>query len=247
MMSADRKMPFDPRDLLARIARRLPLRRVQAALRHRADHRLGVAARLSDRRPRQRARRAVLGGGAEGRAVHPARQPARRPAAVHPQHDRLHGRQGVRAGRHRQARRADDQRGLELQGPAPVADRRRVLRRGQLRDVGARLRPALRLRLAERPDRGDGPAAARRGALDRRPRQRGGARPAVRRGGGRGACARPSRTRSSASRPRWPTPAAAIDDGIIDPRDTRTVLGLALSVIHNAPVGGASGFGVFRL
>ena len=37
------------------------------------------------------------------------------------------------------------------------------------------------------------------------------------------------------------------DDGIIDPRDTRTVLGLALSVIHNAPVAGADGFGVFRL
>jgi acyl-CoA carboxylase subunit beta len=37
------------------------------------------------------------------------------------------------------------------------------------------------------------------------------------------------------------------DDGIIDPRDTRTVLGLALSVIHNAVVEGASSFGVFRL
>ena len=37
------------------------------------------------------------------------------------------------------------------------------------------------------------------------------------------------------------------DDGIIDPRDTRTVLGLALSVVHGAPVAGTSGFGVFRL
>jgi len=37
------------------------------------------------------------------------------------------------------------------------------------------------------------------------------------------------------------------DDGIIDPRDTRTVLGLALSAIHNAPVVGATGYGVFRL
>jgi len=37
------------------------------------------------------------------------------------------------------------------------------------------------------------------------------------------------------------------DDGIIDPRDTRTVLGLALSAVHNAPVGGADGFGVFRM
>jgi acyl-CoA carboxylase subunit beta len=37
------------------------------------------------------------------------------------------------------------------------------------------------------------------------------------------------------------------DDGIIDPRDTRTVLGIALSAVHSAPVEGADGFGVFRL
>jgi len=37
------------------------------------------------------------------------------------------------------------------------------------------------------------------------------------------------------------------DDGIIDPRDTRTVLGLCLSVIHGAPVRGTAGYGVFRM
>jgi acyl-CoA carboxylase subunit beta len=38
------------------------------------------------------------------------------------------------------------------------------------------------------------------------------------------------------------------DDGIIDPRDTRTVLGMCLSVIHGAPVRGATGgYGVFRM
>ncbi|MGK5529711.1 acyl-CoA carboxylase subunit beta [Streptomyces sp. URMC 129] len=36
------------------------------------------------------------------------------------------------------------------------------------------------------------------------------------------------------------------DDGVIDPRDTRTVLGLALSAVHSAPVKGATGYGVFR-
>ncbi|UFN42805.1 acyl-CoA carboxylase subunit beta [Nocardioides okcheonensis] len=36
------------------------------------------------------------------------------------------------------------------------------------------------------------------------------------------------------------------DDGVIDPRDTRTVLAICLSVIENAPVQGADGFGVFR-
>jgi acetyl-CoA carboxylase carboxyltransferase component len=37
------------------------------------------------------------------------------------------------------------------------------------------------------------------------------------------------------------------DDGVIDPRDTRTVLGICLSVVHTAPVAGADGFGVFRM
>jgi acetyl-CoA carboxylase carboxyltransferase component len=37
------------------------------------------------------------------------------------------------------------------------------------------------------------------------------------------------------------------DDGVIDPRDTRTVLGLALLAVHNGPVRGADRFGVFRM
>jgi len=37
------------------------------------------------------------------------------------------------------------------------------------------------------------------------------------------------------------------DDGVIDPRDTRTVLGLCLSAIHSAPVVGAEHYGVFRM
>jgi acetyl-CoA carboxylase carboxyltransferase component len=36
------------------------------------------------------------------------------------------------------------------------------------------------------------------------------------------------------------------DDGVIDPRDTRTVLGICLSVIETKPWTGAGGFGVFR-
>ena len=36
------------------------------------------------------------------------------------------------------------------------------------------------------------------------------------------------------------------DDGVIDPRDTRTVLAICLSVIENAPFTGAEGYGVFR-
>jgi acetyl-CoA carboxylase carboxyltransferase component len=46
----------------------------------------------------------------------------------------------------------------------------------------------------------------------------------------------------------WPgeKPAGGDDDGVIDPRDTRTVLGLCLSAVHSAVVEGAGHVGVFR-
>ncbi|MGZ4472336.1 MAG: acyl-CoA carboxylase subunit beta [Nocardioidaceae bacterium] len=37
------------------------------------------------------------------------------------------------------------------------------------------------------------------------------------------------------------------DDGVIDPRDTRTVLGICLSVIDTVPIEGTDRFGVFRM
>ncbi|MCW2674752.1 MAG: Acetyl-CoA carboxylase carboxyltransferase subunit [Frankiales bacterium] len=37
-----------------------------------------------------------------------------------------------------------------------------------------------------------------------------------------------------------------VDDGVIDPRDTRTVIGLCLSACHSAAVEGAESFGAFR-
>ncbi|GGP71532.1 acyl-CoA carboxylase subunit beta [Saccharothrix coeruleofusca] len=37
------------------------------------------------------------------------------------------------------------------------------------------------------------------------------------------------------------------DDGVIDPRDTRTVLGLCLSAVHSGRIEGAEGYGVFRM
>ncbi len=40
---------------------------------------------------------------------------------------------------------------------------------------------------------------------------------------------------------------AISDDGIIDPRDTRTVLSICLSVVRTKPIEGAKGYGVFRL
>jgi acetyl-CoA carboxylase carboxyltransferase component len=38
-----------------------------------------------------------------------------------------------------------------------------------------------------------------------------------------------------------------LDDGVIDPRHTREVLGMALWAIHSGPVSGATGYGVFRM
>ena len=37
------------------------------------------------------------------------------------------------------------------------------------------------------------------------------------------------------------------DDGIIDPRDTRSVLGMCLSAIDNGEINGTRGYGVFRM
>ena len=62
----------------------------------------------------------------------------------------LHGRQGLRARRHRQGRRqARDGRGLRAGAQADGRDRR-LLRRRQLRHVRPRLRPAAALHVAER-------------------------------------------------------------------------------------------------
>jgi acetyl-CoA carboxylase carboxyltransferase component len=44
-----------------------------------------------------------------------------------------------------------------------------------------------------------------------------------------------------------PMSGRVFDDGIIDPRDTRAVLGIALSACHSNVVKGAEGYGVFRM
>jgi acetyl-CoA carboxylase carboxyltransferase component len=43
------------------------------------------------------------------------------------------------------------------------------------------------------------------------------------------------------------TTARIYDDGVIDPRDTRTVLGIGLSAAHSNVIEGRRGFGVFRM
>ncbi len=111
----------------------------------------------------------------------------------------------------------------------------RLLRRRALRHVRARLRPAVPVRLAERQVRGDGPAAARRRAVHRGPagrREPRAGRTTRRRDAAH--ARRWSRSRSRPSRCRCSCPGVLYDDGVIDPRDTRTVLGICLSAIHTA-------------
>ena len=117
---------------------------------------------------------------------------------------------------------------------------------GHLRHVGPRLQQPLHLHLAERQDRGDGRQADRRRDVDRAPRAGRAQGRALRRGG-----RRQSRRRVEAAQEKGSVAleasGAISDDGIIDPRDTRTVLGICLSVVRNKPIEGADGYGVFRL
>ncbi len=113
------------------------------------------------RRHRHQQRAARPGGREQGHALHPVLLPGRAADPLPAEHHRLHRRQGFGRGRHDQARLEDDPGGVERQRAADHADVRRLLRRGQLRHVRARLQPAVPLLLAERADRGDGRRAGR--------------------------------------------------------------------------------------
>ena len=93
--------------------------------------------------------------------------------------------------------------------------------------------PRLPVRLAQRQDRGDGPGAARRRDVDRRPGVGRGARAAVRRGRRTAAAAPAIEEQIERESHAFFITGRLYDDGIIDPRDTRTVLGIALSAVHS--------------
>jgi hypothetical protein len=115
-----------------------------------------------------------LGVGAEGCALRRARLPARHPAAVPAEHHRLHGRQGLRARRHRARRReARDGRRLRV-GAEADGDHRRLVRRRQLRHVRPRLRAPVPVQLAHLADQRDGRRAGGDRAVDGRRHRSGG-------------------------------------------------------------------------
>ena len=114
-------------------------------------------------------------------------------------------------------------------------DRRRLVRRRQLRHVRPRLRPALPVHLAERAHLGDGRRAGGLGAGDGQARQH--------RGRGQDldaadedAFKAPIRAQYEEEGNPYYATARLWDDGIILPSETRRVLALAFSAALNAPI-----------
>jgi 3-methylcrotonyl-CoA carboxylase beta subunit len=167
------------------------------------------------------------------------------PAALPAEHHRLHGRQEGRERRHRARRREDGDRGRDGAGAQAHGPDRRLVRRRQLRHVRARVLAAVPLDVAERAHQRDGRRAGVGGARDGQARRhRGARRSLVGRGGARVQGAAPRAVRA----PGHPYYASARlwDDGVIDPAETRRVLGLSLAATLNAPIPPTK-FGVFRM
>ena len=211
--SADLRVPFDPRDVLARVVdgssfdEFKPLYGTSLVTGWASIHGYPVG------RPGQPPGRAVQRGGQQGHPVHPAGQPDRCPSAVSPEHHRLHGGQGVRTAGHHQRRGQDDQCRLQLPGPPPDRQHRCLLRCRQLRHVRSGLQPPLPLQLAQRPVGGHGPGPAGRRPVHRGPPECRIPGPPLRRGGRRRHAGRRWRPRSKPSRYLCSSPPASTTTG----------------------------------
>ena len=154
------------------------------------------------------------------------------------------GRQ-LRGGRHRQGRGQDGHRGRHGRGAEVHGHHRRQLRGRQLRHVRPGLLAALPVDVAERPHRGDGRragglvlATVRRDGIE----ARGGAWSAEE----EEAFKAPIREQYEVQGHPYYSSARLWDDGVIDPADTRRVLALGLSASLNAPIP-ETRFGLFRM
>ena len=244
VVPADPRTPYDVREVIARLVDGSAFHEFKARVRRHAGHRLRPHPRPPGRHRRQQ-RRPVLRVGAEGRALHRAVRPARHPAGVPAEHHRLHGRPGVRGGRHRQARRQDGHRGRLRPGAEADGRDRRLVRRRQLLDVRPGLLAAVPVDVAERPHLGDGRRAGRDGAGDRA------ARPA--RGAAR--LAEPTRRRSrrrsassTSARATRTTPPPGCGTTASSTRPTPAPCsGSRLSVARERAARADVGYGVFRM
>ncbi len=189
--------------------------------------------------------RAVFRGRTERRAFRRAVFAAQDPIGVLAEHHRFHGRAEIRERRHRAARGQDgDGGGLHVCAQDHHAGRR-IVRRGQLRHVWARVSAAVPVDLAQQPDFGDGgeQAAGVLATVTRDAKEKRGESWSAE---DEAEFKRP--TIEMFEKQAHPLYASARlwDDGIIDPRKSRTVLSLSLEAALNAPVEDTR-FGVFRM
>ena len=246
IVNADPRKPYDVHEIIARLVGRLAVRRVQGALRHDARDRVRPAPRLPGRHRRQQ-RRAVLGVGAEGDALHRALQSARHSARLPAEHHRLHRRAPVRA------RRASRRTAPRWSMPSRTRSCRSSRSSSADRSAPATTRmcgrayeprllwmwPNARISVMGGEQAASVLTTVKRDQLAREGKS-------FERGRGRGASAsRSSTSTNTRARPYYST-ARLWDDGILDPAKTRQALALGLSAAFNAPIP-APRFGVFRM
>jgi 3-methylcrotonyl-CoA carboxylase beta subunit len=149
VINADIRKPYDVREVIARIVDDSDLDEFKARYGSTLVTGVCAAAWLSGRHHRQQWR-AVLGIRAEGRALHRIVHAARHPAGLPAEHHRLHGREEVRSGRHREGWCEAGDGGVVRAGAEVHHHHRRQLWRRQLRHVRPRIQPALPVDVAER-------------------------------------------------------------------------------------------------
>ena len=131
-------------------------------------------------------------------------------------------------------------------GAAPDRGHGRVVRGRQLRHVRAGVRPAVPVQLAGREVGGDGSGRSWPAYCPSWPGRR---RPPAGQHydeAGDEAMRRAVEEQIEAQSIAFAMSGRLYDDGVIDPRDTRTVLGLCLSAVHSSSWQGTRGYGVFR-
>jgi 3-methylcrotonyl-CoA carboxylase beta subunit len=177
----------------------------------------------------------------QGRAFRRARLPAPDALAVPPEHLRLHGRRQVRSGRHRQGRRQAGDGGRDRAGAEGDGADRRQLRARQLRHERPRLRPAFlftwpnsRISVMGGEQAASVLATVHKDAEKWTPEEA-------------EAFKAPIRQRYEDEGNPYYATARLWDDGVIDPVQTRDVLGLAFSACLNAPIPERAQFGLFRM
>ena len=229
-MPSDTRKPYDVREVIARIVDGSRARRVQAALRHDARHRLRAHPRLSGRHRRQQ-RHPVLGVGAEGRALHRAVRAARHSARCSCRTSRASW-SGANTSTSGIAR--DGAKMVTAVACANVPKFTVIIGgsfgAGNYGMCGRAYGPALPVDVAERAHLGHGRRAGGVGARDGAPRRHEAQGKAWSKEDEE-AFKAPIRAQYETQGHPYYATARLWDDGVIDPAQTRRVLGLALSAV----------------